>query len=74
MIWSRKAKPCIHDYNYFVFPFYFQLCKIIIAIAKCAVKISFSYQKNNGDNSSLLCIKHFFSNKTDMFLLIIHSS
>ena len=43
-----------------MFPFHFQLSKIIIAIAKCAVKISFSYQKNKGDNSSLLCIKLSF--------------
>ena len=60
MIWSCKARPCIHDYNYLVFPLYFQLWKIIVAIAKCAVKISFSYQKNKGDNSGLLCIKLSF--------------
>ena len=60
MIWSCKARPCIHDHNYLVFPFHFQLCKIIIVIAKCAVKISFSYQKNKEDNSSLLCIKLSF--------------
>ena len=60
MIWSCKAEPCIHGYNYLVFPFHFLLCKIIIASAKCAVKISFSYQKNIGGNSSLLCIKLFF--------------
>ena len=60
MIWSCKARPCIHDYNFLVFPSHFQLCKIIIAVAKCAVKISFSYQKNKGDNSSLLCIKLSF--------------
>ena len=51
--------------------FYFQLCKIIIA--KFTVKLNFSYQKNKEDNSSLLCIT-FFSDKTDMFLLIIRSS
>ena len=60
MIWSCNTRPCIHDYNYLVFPFHFQLCKIIIAIAKCEVKISISYQKNKGDNSSLLCIKLSF--------------
>ena len=43
-----------------VFPFHFQLCKVIIAIAKCAVKISFLYQKYKGDNSTLLCIKLSF--------------
>ena len=73
MIWPCKARPCIHDYNYLVFPFHFQLCKIVIAIAKCAVKISFSDQKNEGDISSLLH-QTFFSNKTDIFLLIIRSS
>ena len=57
---SCKARPCIHHYNYLVFSFHFQLCKIIIAVAKCAVKISFLYQKNKGDNSSLLCIKLSF--------------
>ena len=60
MIKSCEAKPCIHDYNYLVFPFHFQLCKIIKATAKFAVKISFLYQKNKGDNSSLLCIKLSF--------------
>ena len=60
MIWSCRARPCIHDNNYLVFSFYFQLCKIIVAVEKCAVKISFLYQKNKGDNSSLLCIKLSF--------------
>ena len=50
----------LHDYNYLVFPFHYQLCSIIKATVKCAVKISFSYQKNKGDNSSLLCIKLSF--------------
>ena len=38
MICSCKARRCIHDYNCLVFPFHFQLCKIIIAVAKCAEK------------------------------------
>ena len=50
----------MHGYNYLVFPFYFRLCMGVAAIAKCAVKISFFYQKNKGDNSSLLCIKLSF--------------
>ena len=60
MIWSCKARPCIHDYNYLEFPFHFQLCKMIMAITKYTVKINFSYQKNKGDNSSSLCIKLSF--------------
>ena len=45
MIWSCKARPCIHDYNYLVFPVHFQLCGIVIAIAKFAVKTSFLKSK-----------------------------
>ena len=52
-----------------MFPFHFQLCKIIIAVAKCAVKISFSYQKNKRDNSSLFVCQALFSDKTDMIYL-----
>ena len=73
MICLSKERSYIHDYLYLVFPFHFQLCKIIRAAAKCAVKISFSYQKNKEDNSSLLFNQTFFPNKTDMFLLIIRS-
>ena len=54
------------DCNYLVFPFHFQLCKIIIATAKCAVKISFVYNQNFqrgrrgggwGGGSSERCLK-----------------
>ena len=61
-------------YNYLVFSLHFQLCKIIIAIAKCAVKISFSYQKAERRQFKFIVHQTFFSNKTDMFLLIIRSS
>ena len=71
MIGSCKARPCIHDHNYLVFPFYFQLCKIIIAIAKCAVKITFRIIKLK---DTIIVHQTFFANKTDMFLLIIRSS
>ena len=52
----------------------FSSVKIIIAIVKCAVKISFSYQKNKGDNSSLLCIKLFFLARLIRFssLFVLH--
>ena len=33
MIYWCKSRPSIHGYNYLVFSFKFQLCKIIIAIA-----------------------------------------
>ena len=78
-----KARPCINDYNYLVFPFHFQLCKIIIAIAKCAVKICFLYQKNKRGSSSLLCIcfahysffvtefKKLYSNQIFTFTLFV---
>ena len=67
MICSCKARPCIHDYNYLVFSFHFQLCKIIIAIANFAVQTAFSHQKNKGDK--LVVHQTFFSDKTDIFLL-----
>ena len=50
-----------------------QVCKIIIATVKCAVKISFSYQKK-GRQLKFIVHQTFFSNKTDIFLLIIHTS
>ena len=74
LIRSCKARPCIHDYNYLVFPFHFQLRTIIIAVAKCAVKISFLYQKNKEDNSSLLCIKLSFLIRLICFCLLSYCS
>ena len=71
MIFSCKARPYIHDYNYFVFSFHFQLCKIIIATVNCAVQIAFSHQKNKGAN--LIVHQTFFSDTTDIFLLTICS-
>ena len=72
MISSCKARPCLHDYNYFVFSFHFQLCKIIIAIANCAVQIAFSHQKSKKEMR--IVRQTLFSNKTDILLLTIRSS
>ena len=71
MICLCKAAPCIRDHNYLVFSLHFQLCKIIIAIANCAVQIAFSHQKNKGDK--LIVHQTFFSNKTDISLLNFRS-
>ena len=49
MIFSCKARPCIHNHKYLVFSFHFQLCNVIIAIGNCAVQIAFSHKKNEGD-------------------------
>ena len=64
MMWSGKAKTCIHDCNYLVCPSHFQLCKIIIVIAKCAVKKSFSYQKIK-QTIKFIVHQTLFSDKTD---------
>ena len=56
--------------------FIFSSVNIIIAIAKCAVKISVSYKKNKGENSSLLCIKLSFLIKLICFcsLFVLRAS
>ena len=62
-ICSCKARPVIHDYNYHVFSFHFQLCKIILATANCAAHVAFSHQKNKGDMR--IVRQSLFSNKTE---------
>ena len=66
MIYSCKARPYIHDYNHLVFSFHLQLCKIVTAIANCAVKMACSHQKNKGD--MLIVRQAFFSDKTHYFV------